>query len=236
MKNILIGCGVVVVIILIVVIVLGYFGFKVAKGVGTEVKQVQESFAELDSVYAFVVPDDGLISSRQYDKWIQIRQHLEPSIASYDTIMKHFSFKSLSKLKEHTLTMMQAMCSELEAAEMSSEEYAWMSRQIIGALNSGDIRANPAMQDIVKAYDEINEPSQNKHYKSDIRTMAIPVTSAQIQRISVLIQKNPAVFLETIKVFYVDTVIWGLQQKPHVKIKNDSGQTAISRDGNICTI
>lgn len=226
MKNVLIGCGVVLALVIIVVVVLGYFGFKVFKGVGEEVQQVQEGFAKLDSMYVFVAPQDGLITSRQYDKWIQIRQHMAPSIASFDTIVENFSFKTLSRLKEHSMTMMLRMHSELETAQISPEEYTWVSRQIIGALNSGDVRANPAMQDIVEAYDEMNQPSKSKQYRSDIRTMGIPVTSYQIQRISGLIQKNPTVFLETIKVFYVDTLIYGFSHRSRIEAVDDSTQTA----------
>ncbi|MBN1783121.1 hypothetical protein JW948_18440 [bacterium] len=214
MKGLLIGCGVIVVIIIIILLAVGYFGFRVFKDVSQEVVQLKETFGDLNREYPFAEPEDGLVSADRFRTWLTVRDGMSASVAAYDTIMNDFNLKSFSKLKEHTVQSMHQLSVMLGDRQMSPDEYTWISRNVIGALESGDMRASADLKDVIEAYDGLqNWKNDNAHVQNDnLDEFGVPVTSAQIQRIARLIRQNRDGFLANIKVFHLDVMIYGISQ------------------------
>jgi hypothetical protein len=214
MKKVLIGCGIATAVIVVIFIVIGYFGVKLFKNVSEEFSGFNTTFQELNVKYPFTEPVDGLISRDRYKAWMQVRQGMSGSIAVYDSTMKNFNLKSLSTLKEHTFKSMQQYQEFMEAAGLSPDEYTWISGCMIGAMNSGDVRSDADLRDVVEAFDAIkNSDSGRPTFSNDnLESFGIPVTSSQIARITSLIREDKQAFMETIKVFHLDMMAYGISQ------------------------
>ena len=209
MKGVLIGCGVVLAIVVIVFVVIGYFGVKFVKDIGQDMLVFKETFQELNSKYPFEAPEDGLIRSGQYGQWMDVRKDMQGSIAGFDSLMQDFSLKSFQKIKDHTLNLVQDLTATLDTVGISPNEYLWISRQVAGALQSGDIRYDPDLQEIATAFDELMEREDDHGNRTNMRDLGVPVTSEQIAQIKGLIRTDKEAFLNTLKVFYADMAVYG---------------------------
>ncbi|MBN2103974.1 hypothetical protein JW835_08040 [bacterium] len=230
MKNVLIGCGVILAIVVIIVIFIGYFSVKFFKDIKEDIVVYQGSFQELNSKYPFEEPEDGLIGSDQFQRWLQVRGNMTASIAGYDTIAQRFSLKSFQKFKKHTLSVIEKLVTSLDSIGLSPQEYIWMSRQIVGALQSGDIRYDSDLQDVSLAFDSMVNKEGSRGNRTNLDDLAVPVTSEQISRIASLIRSNKEVFIETMKVFYADMAIHGfvnVEFGPDENELEDTEQTAL---------
>ena len=210
MKGLLIGCGVVLAIVIIAVVVIGYFGVQTFRNVGEQVDSMKDTFAGLNALYPFEAPSDGLVSSGRFEVWLTVRDSMVTSIAAYDTLVKNFSLKSVRRLENHTFKIMQRIGTQFRETGMSPKEYLWISRQMAGAFESGDLRARPEFSGLVQAFDDLERNDRNVRRDYDFEDFSTPVTSAQINRIMKLLGENSARCEHSIKVFYMDLIISGI--------------------------
>jgi hypothetical protein len=226
MKGLLIGCGVILAIVIIAVVVIGYFGVQTFKNVGEQVDNMKDNFAGLNALYPFEEPSDGLIASDRYEIWLTVRDSMLTSVAAYDTIVKHFSLKSVGRLKDHTFMSMQRIGRQFRETGMSPKEYIWISRQMAGAFASGDLRARPEFSDLVQAYDELEKDDENIKRDYDFKDFSTPVTSLQIKRIMTLLAKNPDRCQQSMKVFYMDMIISSMADEMKFQEKKSDSDVA----------
>ena len=214
MKKVFIGCGIAVLVVLLVLGVVGYHVVKFAKSVGDEVNKVGEQFEALDAQLAFQVPPDGLIRKDRFDAWVDIRLKTAGETDAFIEAFDDFSLKKITSLRDQSFSYIYSVTDAMETAGMSPKEYSWISQQVVGVLDSGDGRSNPALREIVIAFDDLSDTDEDfSNRKQNLHTLGIPVTSDQIERTTRLLVARKDDILTSMKVFYADAIVTGINEQ-----------------------
>ena len=220
MKKVLIGCGIATLVIILVLGFIGYNIYRITKDIGGKISEVGDHFESLEEKYPFTETENGLVRSDRFRIWIETREGLSENTESLINIFEDFSIKNLGKLKDQSFEYIYTFADILEQNMMSPREYIWISRQVVGVLHSGDARANPEMQDILKAFDDLDD-EERAHSNQNIHTLGVPVTHTQIVHLSRLLINYNTQVLTTMKVFYADVAVFALTGGFHNDEDND---------------
>ncbi len=207
MKKVLIGCGITFLIVLIIVVYAGYRIYRFAHDIGLQVKEVNERYETLNAQFPFIEPEDGLVLSNRFDLWIQLRVDLSEQINGMVDSIGSFSIDTIFQIREQTFEMADLFAVSLETALMSPSEYLWITRQVVGVLNSGDAQTNPQMDEMVQAFQGLSEDDRNRREGLDVSSLEEPVTYDQIIRTCDLLIGKKEPFLSSINVFYADLAL-----------------------------
>ena len=201
-------------VVLLVLGVVGYHVVKFAKSVGDEVNKVGEQFEALDAQLAFQVPPDGLIRKDRFDAWVDIRLKTAGETDAFIEAFDDFSLKKITSLRDQSFSYIYSVTDAMETAGMSPKEYSWISQQVVGVLDSGDGRSNPALREIVIAFDDLSDTDEDfSNRKQNLHTLGIPVTSDQIERTTRLLVARKDDILTSMKVFYADAIVTGINEQ-----------------------
>lgn len=213
MKNVLIGCGVVLLIVIIIGFYLCYHVIRFTKDVTVEMAEIEDQIVTLNMKNPFVPPDDSLIQSDRFGIWIALRLHLSDEVDQVNELFQDFSIKAIPNIRQELFDIAKLMVSELDTLSMSPNEYIWIVRQVIGVLDSGDGRQNPELKSVIEAFDSLEKTGPHVQSGKGFDEIGIPVTSRQIEKtIPILIQYRESL-LQTVKVFYVDLILFPMMQK-----------------------
>ncbi|MBN2029662.1 hypothetical protein JW824_05400 [bacterium] len=227
MKKVLIGCGVTSVIILIIIVYAGYRVYRFAQDIGFQLKEVNEQYETLDVQIPFTEPEDGLIPPHRFDLWIQLRMDLSEQINGMVDSIGNFSIQTIFQIREQTFEMADLFAGSLETALMSPSEYLWITRQVVGVLNSGDAQANPQMDEIIQAFQDLSNDDGSTRERLDVHSLEEPVTYDQIIRTCGLLIGKKEPFLSSIHVFYADLALMVLLENDDQENQNETEATEL---------
>lgn len=218
MRNVLIGCGLILsVFVGMIVFNVFMFGSRIHRTVNA-LEKVQSSYAKMaDAIkkqnekYPFTPPADGIVTPGQFAKWLEIRRTNIPMAEKLKSI--HSSggeTKNAYKLMEDVMSaQMQAtdrIIAALEQHQISSNEYQWISMNIMAVLDSGDGRANPRLKPVI-----VDAEKRGSGLISPYGPSAPHLTSAQIARMLPMVEANCDAVSATLAVFTVDANLMGLE-------------------------
>ncbi len=227
MKKVLMGCGITSLIILIIVVYGGYRLYRFAQDIGLQVKSVNERYETLDVQIPFTEPDDGLILPNRFDLWIQLRMGLSEQINGMVDSIGGFSIDTIFQIREQTFEMADLFAASLETVSMSPSEYLWITRQVVGVLNSGDALANPQMSEMIQAFQDLGEDNRDRREGMDVYSLEEPVTYNQIIRACDLLIDKKEHFLSSINVFYADLALMVLLENDDQENQNETEATEL---------
>ena len=213
MKNVLIGCGVVLLIVLIVGFYLCYHVVRFTKDVTVEMAEIEDQFTALNMQIPFLPPDDNLIRADRFDLWITVRLQLINEVDEVNELFQNFSIKAIPNIRQELFDIANVMVAELDTLSMSPREYVWILRLVVGVLKSGDGRQTPELKSVIDELDALEKKGQHIQSKKDFDEIRLPVTSRQIKEtIPHLIQYRESL-IRTIKVLYADLFLSPMMQK-----------------------
>ena len=178
--------------------------------------------------FPFNAPTDGLIAAERIDVWLQTRQSLDDGVEGFgDTQSNSNPFAMMKAMADHSLSLAKAHATALNDASMSIQEYGWITRQVIGVLNSGDARASEEASALVSAFDDADQkwaqPQQaGQTGAQNLKAMAASVTSAEIKHILEILREREEAFLDTADAFLADSMLLGVVESMSFPVQTDA--------------
>lgn len=204
MKPVLIGCGVLVGVIVLLIVGIAGFGIFSVKQMRKDMAQTNEKIQATDKQFPFQAPADGQLSDAQLTRWIQARRQMVDGFKSQvenTRNMEKGKFKAMREAMNILPRMFEIQLRVLNESKMSHAEYTWISRQVLGALNNGDVRADPAYAKLVAAAEAPNVQTaprgpRGPQGQASLASMAAPLTAKQALATAALLKKREAEVLE----------------------------------------
>jgi hypothetical protein len=220
MKNILIGCGVVALLIIVLIVVGVVWIARTGMNIAKEIQVAAERLEATNQKFPFTEPADGLMLEDRLVSWIDLHKQAGQWEKEVENSFKEGGpndKKGFSTFKEAINmipNMMGKQVDSLEQARMSQKEYAWITGQVMGTLNSGDVRGDPAAANMIKAAENsINSPRGMPRQNAGMgmpQALAAPVTAAQIKHVLGLLKKHESDFLVAApSIGFIDSMVSG---------------------------
>ena len=207
MRTFLIGCGVIVMLIFGGVIYVGWKGVSMFRQMAGEIEEVTALYAQTNQEHPFSPPEGGTPGADQLDRWLRVRGlvsgEVEQMTAAFES--EEASWASVRQLISMPARIGREHVAALREAGMSAREYGWITGSVIGALNSGDARADARFAALIDKTEELGE-QYHDHSRSLLRT-GHSLTSDQLAQLLPLLAERSEQILETSRVFLLDLFV-----------------------------
>ncbi|MEN6624841.1 MAG: hypothetical protein ABFD69_01290 [Candidatus Sumerlaeia bacterium] len=220
MKKVLMGCGVLILIVFVIFGFLVYQGVKLGKSFASGIEETKQQYDALNSRHPFTAPADGIVTQEQMARWIVVRDASLAPVQNLDAKLKAEKTKNPLKVLEGVMGVFQEIARThvtiLDGQKMSMNEYAWVTKTVLGVLNSGDGRASAKLKPVIEKLEQEVNRSKEKNTNMMVLQHGAPLTSAQIERMLPLVEAHAEALVKTAAVFSIDAFIVGgeLESKP----------------------
>lgn len=213
MKKVLMGCGVLILILFVIFGFLVYQGVKLGKSFASGIEETKKQYNALNSRHPFTAPADGIVTEEQMARWIAVRDASLAPVQNLDAKLKAGKTRNPLKVLEGVMSVFQeiarAHVTILDGQKMSMNEYAWVTKTVLGVLNSGDGRASAKLKPIIEKLEEVADRPKGKNTNMMVLQHGAPLTSAQIERMLPLVEANAEALVKTAAVFSFDAFAIG---------------------------
>ncbi len=210
MKKFLIGCGVVILLGVIGLFATCYTLYRMGKGLVDNMMEIQTKYEAVDSHYSFKTPADGALTQAQIDRWLAVRKGLAGPSAEFKGIIsgKSPGLSAVRKMFSLLKDLATEHAAALEANQMSSMEYTWITGQVLGVLTSDEGRKDPKLKPLIEAIERVETmPQAGQQQRLSLDAMAASLTSEQIAKLIPLIEARVDQIDESKDVFAFDSFI-----------------------------
>lgn len=211
MKKILIGCGVIILLGVIGFCVLIYVGYQYGKGMVKDMAEMQEKYVSVDAKYSFKAPDDGMMTAEQMDKWIAVRKDITGPCEQFSMFFGKKPEGNPFSLIKKMFSLINQVAGEhaksLDQHQMSREEYAWITSEVLGVLDSGDAQKDEKLKQLIGQIDKLETPDQSGRNGMPITAHAAALTTDQIKKMLPMVEARADQIEQTKNVFAFDGFI-----------------------------
>lgn len=223
MKNFLMGCGVAAILLLVIVVGGGYWAVNAGKRLGASMEAAQSELNAVNREFPFSANDASSLTETRLAAWLKVR---EANAASEKNIFSAASGRgplAMARMVRLTPEALRACAGNLRQQKMSAEEYAWITREVMGALKSRSAEKDPALAELARLVEEPAPEMKRRGFQQQGRRPFAPLGADEAEPVLELIRKHEAEFRKAAHASMSDTFLYAAARRGRRAVQGEDG-------------